>query len=165
MTNKLFIYLPPPPPLHVSHNTIRFTYKIWRKFCFQFPKGRLSVPGEEKEEKKGEPWIAAAWVLVALSLLFVLFLGGTAVKKFLSWSRERPLPDVIRMVLRKKINSPEMEPIVHADPQVENTTDASPEWNQQVCSAESTGACAVSEDLPLQVRQAKYILDSWFATK
>lgn len=125
----------------------------------------MSVPGEEKEEKKDETWIAPTWLLIALSLLLVLFLGGAAVKKFLSWSRQRGLPDVLRMVLRKKINSPEMEPIMHADPQVDNTTDASPEWNQQVCSAESTGACAVSEDLPLQVRQAKYILDSWFATK
>lgn len=117
------------------------------------------------EEKKDETWIAATWLLIALSLLLVLFLGGAAVKKFLSWSRERGLPDVIRMLLREEVNSPEMEPIMHADPQVENTTDASPEWNQQGCSAESTGACAVSEDLPLQVRQAKYILDSWFATK
>ena len=117
------------------------------------------------EEKKGEPWIAVIWLLSTLSLLLVLFLGGAAVKKLLSYSRQRGLPDVLRMVLRKKINSPEMEPIMHADPQVDNTTDASPEWNQQVCSAESTGACAVSEDLPLQVRQAKYILDSWCATK
>ena len=117
------------------------------------------------EEKKDETWIAATWLLIALSLLLVLFLGGAAVKKFLSWSRERGLPDVIRMVLREEVNSPEMEPIMHADPQVENTTDASSEWNQQGCSAESTGACAVSEDLPLQVRQAKYILDSCFATK
>ena len=125
----------------------------------------MSVPGEEMEEKKDETWIAATWLLIALSLLLVLFLGGAAVKKFLSWSRERGLPDVIRMVLREEVNSPEMEPIMHADPQVENTTDASLEWNQQGCSAESTGACAVSEDLPLQVRQAKYILDSCFATK
>ena len=82
---------------------------------------------------------------------------------------------MLRMALRKESNDTEMEPlngpvasdtnIMHADPQVHNTTDASPEWNQQVCSAESTGACAVSEDLPLQVRQAKYILDFWFATK
>lgn len=104
------------------------------------------------EEKTEETWIAATWLLIALSLLLVLFLGGAAVKKFLSWSRERGLPDVIRMVLREEVNSPEMEPIMHADPQVENTTDASPEWNQQGCSAESTGACAVSEDLPLQVQ-------------
>lgn len=128
----------------------------------------MSVPGEEKEEKKekkGEPWIAATWLLIALWLLLVLFLGGAAVKKLLSCSRQRGLPDVLRMVLRRKINSTEMEPmngpvagdtnIMLADPLVDNTTDASHEWNQQVCSAESTGACAVSEDLPLQVRQAK----------
>ena len=135
----------------------------------------MSVPGEEKEEKKGEPWIAATWLLIALWLLLVLFLGGAAVKKLLSCSRQRGLPDVLCMVLRRRINSTEMEPmngavagdtnIMLADPLVDNTTDASPEWNQQVCSAESTGACAVSEDLPLQVRQAKYILDSWFATE
>lgn len=132
----------------------------------------MSVPGEEK---KGEPWIPVTWLLSTLSLLLVLFLGGAAVKKLLSCSRQRGLPDVLRMALRKESNDTEMEPmndpvasdtnIMHADPHVDNTTDASPEWNQQVCSAESTGACAVSEDLPLQVRQAKCILDSWFATK
>ena len=82
---------------------------------------------------------------------------------------------MLRMALRKESNDTEMEPmngsvagdtnIMHADPHVDNSTDESPEWNEQVCSAESTGPCAVSEDLPLQVRQAKYILDSWFPTK
>lgn len=159
-------------PLCVSHNTIRFAHKIWRKFCFPFLKEQLSVP---IEKKKGDPWIVVTWLLITLSLLLVLFLGGAAVKKLLSCSRQRGLPEVLRMALRKESNDTEMEPmngpvasdtnIMHADPHVDNTTDASPEWNQQVCSAESTGACAVSEDLPLQVRQAKYILDSWFATK
>ncbi|CAH3180273.1 unnamed protein product [Porites evermanni] len=117
---------------------------------------------EQLEEKKGEPWIAVIWLLSTLSLLLVLFLGGAAVKKLLSYSRQRGLPDVLRMSLRKESNDTEMKPmngpvagdtnIMHADPLVDNTTDASPEWNQQVCSAESTGACAVSEDLPLQVQ-------------
>ena len=46
--------------------------------------------------------------------------------------------------------------IMHESALLLNYVDESSELNQQVCTAETKGACVHRGDLPFQVRQAKY---------
>ena len=48
--------------------------------------------------------------------------------------------------------------IMHESALLLNYDDESPELNQQVCTAETKGACVHRGDLPFQVRQAKHFL-------
>lgn len=48
--------------------------------------------------------------------------------------------------------------IMHQSALLLNYDDESPELNQQVCTAETKGACVHRGDLPFQVRQAKHFL-------
>ena len=92
-------------------------------------------------------------------------LGKRVFKKVYSWLKATHLGDVQgtraedqeRTVRTEEEFATDNTDIMHESALRLNYDDESPELNQQVCTAETKGACVHRGDLPFQVRRAKYI--------
>lgn len=102
------------------------------------------------------------WLLIIILLLLALVLGKRVFKKVYSWLKATHLGDVQgtreedqgRTVRTEEEFATDNTDIMNESALLLNFDDESPELNQQVCTAETKGACVHRGDLPFQVRQA-----------
>lgn len=126
----------------------------------------FQLPGAIQESRVERTLDVNTWLLIIILLLLALVLGKRVFKKVYSWLKATHLKDVqgtkaedqertVRTEEEFATDSDNTD-IKHESALLLNYDDESPELNQQVCTAETKGACVHRGDLPFQVRQAKY---------
>ena len=122
------------------------------------------VPGSIQESRVERTLDVNTWLLIIILLLLALVLGKRVFKKVYSWLKATHLGDVQgtraedqeRTVRTEDEFATDNTDIMDESALLLNYDDESHELNQQVCTAETKGACVHRGDLPFQVRQAKY---------
>ena len=127
----------------------------------------FQLPGSIQESRVERTLDVNTWLLIIVLLLLALVLGKRVFKKVYSWlfiKATHPgdvqgtrAEDQERTVRTEEGFATGNTDIMHESALLLNYDDESPELNQQVCTAETKGACVHRGDLPFQVRQAKYI--------
>ena len=125
-------------------------------------------PYSENESQVERTLYVNTWLLIIILLLPALVLGKRVFKKV--------FPSQLKVTHPKNVQGTRAEDQERTDGSEEDFTtdntdimynesalllnygDESPELNQQVCTAETKGACVHRGDLPFQVRQAKHFL-------
>ena len=124
-------------------------------------------PYLEKESRVERTLYVNTWLLIIILLLLALVLGKRVFKKVSSsWLKATHPKDVQGTRAKHQARTSGTEEdfttdnkdIMHESALLLNYDDESPELNQQVCTAETKGACIHRGDLPFQVRQAKHYL-------
>ena len=124
-------------------------------------------PYSENESRVERTLYVNTWLLIIILLLLALVLGKRVFKKVSSsWLKATHPKDVqgTRAEDQERTGGIEEDfttdntDIMHKSALPLNYDDESPELNQQVCTAETKGACVHRADLPFQVRQAKHFL-------
>ena len=124
-------------------------------------------PYSENESRVERTLYVNTWLLIIILLLLALVLGKRVFKKVSSsWLKATHPKDVqgTRAEDQERTGGIEEDfttdntDIMHESALLLNYDDESPELNQQVCTAETKGACVHRADLPFQVRQAKHFL-------
>ena len=124
-------------------------------------------PYSENESRVERTLYVNTWLLIIILLLLALVLGKRVFKKVSSsWLKATHPKDVqgTRAEDQERTGGIEEDfttdntDIMHESALLLNYDDESPELNQQVCTAETKGACVHRGDLPFQVRQAKHFL-------
>ena len=127
----------------------------------------LIKPYSEKESRVERTLYVNTWLLIIILLLLALVLGKRVFKKVSSsWLKATHPKDVQGTRAKDQERTGGIEEdfttdntdIMHESALLLNYDDESPELNQQVCTAETKGACVHRADLPFQVRQAKHFL-------
>ena len=127
----------------------------------------LIKPYSEKESRVERTLYVNTWLLIIILLLLALVLGKRVFKKVSSsWLKVAHPMDVQGTRAKHQARTGGIEEdittdntdIMHESSLLLNYDDESPELNQQVCTAETKGACVHRGDLPFQVRQAKHFL-------
>ena len=125
-------------------------------------------PYSENESRVERTLYVNTWLLIIILLLLALVLGKRVFKKVFPSRLKVTHPKNVRGT---RAEDEERTGGIEEDFTTENTDimynesalllnydDESPELNQQVCTAETKGACVHRGDLPFQVRQAKHFL-------
>ena len=124
-------------------------------------------PYSENESQVERNLYLNTWLLIIILLLLALVLGKRVFKKVSSsWLKATHPKDVQGTRAKHQARTSRIEEdfttdntdIMHESALLLNYDDESPELNQQVCTAETKGACVHRADLPFQVRQAKHFL-------
>ena len=124
-------------------------------------------PYSENESRVERTLYVNTWLLIIILLLLALVLGKRVFKKVSSsWLKATHPKDVqgTRAEDQERTGGIEEDfttdntDIMHESALLLNYDEESPELNQQVCTAETKGACVHRGDLPFQVRQAKHFL-------
>ena len=124
-------------------------------------------PYSENESRVERTLYVNTWLLIIILLLLALVLGKRVFKKVSSsWLKATHPKDVQGTRAKDQERTGGIEEdfttdntdIMHESALLLNYDDESPELNQQVCTAETKGACVHRADLPFQVRQAKHFL-------
>ncbi|CAH3144383.1 unnamed protein product [Porites lobata] len=122
----------------------------------------FQLPGAIQESRVERTLDVNTWLLIIILLLLALVLGKRVFKKVYSWLKATHLKDVqgTRAEDQERTVRTEEEfatdsdntDIKHESALLLNYDDESPELNQQVCTAETKGACVHRGDLPFQVQ-------------
>ena len=124
-------------------------------------------PYSENESRVERTLYVNTWLLIIILLLLALVLGKRVFKKVSSsWLKATHPKGVQGTRAEDQARTGGIEEdfttdntdIMHESALLLNDDDESPELNQQVCTAETKGACVHRADLPFQVRQAKHFL-------
>ena len=123
--------------------------------------------GENREQVQGKDERTLGvntWLLIIILLLLALELGKRVLKKVSSFLKATHPGDVQgtraedqerACGIEEDFTTDNNTDVMHEGALLLNYDDESPELNQQVCTAETKGACVHRGDLPFQVRQAK----------
>ncbi|KAM7428941.1 Low-density lipoprotein receptor-related protein 2 [Porites harrisoni] len=122
----------------------------------------FQLPGSIQESRVERTLDVNTWLLIIILLLLVLVLGKRVFKKVYSWlfiKATHPgdvqgtrAEDQERTVTTEEGFATGNTDIMHESALLLNYDDESPELNQQVCTAETKGACVHRGDLPFQVQ-------------